>query len=522
MGFDLMPIGSPQSVSLGPAPVVPPAARIDRSEPMDERCSSPREALAGEYFDLVKLRNAPKAVIYRAIDSLGEEVMLAEVYDRALCRRGPDGIVSARSEYEEAWANQLEETNAAISRLSCLAHPALRRLEQVLHANGTIYIASEPDDGETLDQALPNLSRSQIQRMSVGLIDLLAYGHAFGISGFAIRPEVLQYDGRSRVSVRLSAYVDGTMNLPKLNENTAGDDCRVLARTLKTLVANEPSNTWKARRQDPNSKYSPDFLSSLDSILDQRVDVAAREWAEAARGKTPRRKLTWHRLAAPVLVCAAVLGAVIWWGVPMEPLTRETKIERPVAGAGPWQVDLPLNVVEKDGNFSLKLTRPSPKFASLNPWARDGLKVTMVNGAPPTQPMDLRGLALATYGTASPARPSSLTISYTDSHIDQTVAVVPYVWREKDYGPVGIREEVTPDGWQLVVTTIQDAGSVPLRNGDVLVKEVVADQALSRLGDLEQAIESSQQDRHPSLTIQIQRASSRLVVGFAVELLSSP
>lgn len=483
--------------------------------------------LANEYTGLVQTGTAPHGITYRAQNGLGEDARIIEIFDANLCQRDASGATSARPHREQDWAALLSATEMAIVRMSRLAHPALLGLDQIVRANGTIYLATVPDRGQTVEQIGPAfadlLSPAEIEAASKNLIDLLAYLHAFDVTGMAIRPEVLVYDDqRKALCLLLRPFLDGTRPRPGGSPKTTGDDCIALAETLHTLITGNPPATPYVPLKTRAKGYSHSFIAALDRVLMGKAPPSARAWANACHGRVARRPAPWTFIALVAMVCAIVLGTAAWFNAPSDAPDPEMAIQKQVQGAGPWHVDVPLQVVRQNGQFALSVTHLSPGFATLNPWIQDGLIVTAINGAPITQPVDLRDMVLAGRDAATSASLTSITLRDPALPLERSVAVTPFVWRAKTYGAVAVREQVTPDGWQLVITTLQENAPVPLRVGDVLLAEEVIGRKLLRLSDLERALEDVQTQPHPSLTILIHRDGSRLVVGFAAQALLDP
>ena len=484
------------------------------------------ENLAGEYFELIQVSSPPQGITYQAKDGLGEDVVITEIFDSALCLRDPHGTVTARPGHEAAWTQHLAETKVAIAQLSRLSHPALDGIDQVIHENGTIYIASAPDRGHALDHGAA-LSPAEIQHVSETLIDLLGYVHAFGVTDLKIRPDIVSFDDqKTSVSLPLRLFLDGTMPLPDFGGVASNTDCPVLAETLHVLITGQAPSTPPVPLMKRCPDYPKSFLAALDNVLSPphgMANLSARDWAARSRSRGSRHQKTHHRLLLATLVFAVIVGAVTWYGsLKTDPPMPPVIAEQPVPNAGPWQVELPLKVIAKGQSFVLRMTQPSPEFVSINPWVQDGLIVTKIDGDTIEAPADLRDLLVTGRDPADRTEFTSLTISDPDLPLERTVAVVPYLWREKAYGVIGLRELVTPDGWQLVVTTVSDYAAISLRPGDVLLQEEVANQALSRLSDLERVLEGLKHQTHPSLTVLIRRDGSQLVVGFAAETLMNP
>ncbi len=186
-------------------------------------------------------------------------------------------------------------------------------------------------------------------------------------------------------------------------------------------------------------------------------------------------------------------------------------------------MDLPLQIIpstEQDGRFILRETDVSPAFRVLNPWIQDGLIVTTLNGAEIDEPVDLRALAVLSEKTSEAFEFTSLTVQDPALPLQQNVAVIPYLWREKSYGDVTLREEIATNGWQIVVAELDPRANLPLRAGDILVHEQTADRGLSKFSDLDDVVRQLAETANPSLTMMVRRQdNSRLVVGFAIEKL---
>ena len=531
MSFDLVHSGSFPGLSCGLA--IGENGRADLSSGLKPRApgamvkSTVRfpEDLQDEYSGPNRIGEAPQASTYLAQDGLGEDSLITEFFDPDLCIRDEAGAITARPGYEDAWAQRLADEKASIARLSRLVHPALNGIEQVFHTNGTVYAACRPVDGQASDfHSL--LSPAEIQKASEALIDLLAYLHAFGVTGLEILPEHLVFDPQQQSFVlSLRQVLEGTMPVPRFDGSGADEDCLVLAKTLHVLITGQPPSSPHVLLEKRCPGYSDSYLSALDRILSAdagTASVCARDWARGAK-RHGARSNALHGWALAALLVAAI-AAVLIWSLPSStdapaPLSLP---EWQIEGAGPWQVELPLEVVSAEGVFVLRATDPSEGFMSINPWVQNGLVVTKINGAAVGGPVNLRDIALISDDAASTEGLVTLTIRDPILPLERTVAVIPYLWREKTYGVVSLREWAAPDGWQLVVTTVSEGAAVPLQPGDVLLREEVADQALLRLADLEQALDTLMQQPHPSLTVLIRRAGSQLVVGFAAETLMPP
>ena len=502
---------------------------------MTDALSDVPVALADEYSDLALVRQTAQAFVYRARDGLGDSVTITEIFHDSLCSRVQGGAVAARDTESTAWSAALSGMKQQIGVWSRLVHPALCSIDQVFDVNGTLYIVTRDVDGQPLDRLLPDIDKilepRQIQASSERLIDLLAYLHAFGVTGLRIIPEsLIVEDQEASILLSLQRLLDGSVSLAKNAAAGAAEDCRVLAGTLHRVVTGQlPSLPYKPVAAS-NVRMPATFLETLDSALKPATlpaGFSARAWSTRALGapaKGPKLR-AWVPVAAGLLLCT--IGAGAWYLATHKPQTTELRAiahnGEAAKGAGPWQLELPLQIVRADGAdgaFILRQDAVSPEFAALNPWAQDGLVITEMNGAPVTEAVDLRALALSSDPTVDSVELTSLTVKEPDLPLQQNVAVIPYLWREKTYGAVRLREQVTADGWKLTVVNIEPGVKLPLEVGDVLGWEQDADLALRRFTDLDRLLQRLEATANPSLTVMVRRRdSSRLVVGFAAQRL---
>ena len=493
--------------------------------------------LAGEYSQLSLARQTSEAFVYRARDGLGDTVTITETFPQTLCQREPDGTVSAKPQQQATWTSFLSDCRQRSSLWSRLVHPALCGIDQIHETNGTLYVVTRDADGQTLDRRLPDIPKilepRQIQVASEGLIDLLAYLHAFGVLGLRIVPEALILEDQdAMIFLSLQRFLEGAVSLSKASESGEVEDGKTLARTLhRILRGKDPTLPYKPMAGD-RADISAGFLTALDRVVSQdplQSNFTAREWkARVENTIAPARRRKLKRLVP--IAAALLLGAVGlagWYGISQRPhiaaSSGTANHNAAVSDAGPWQLQLPLQIVRDEtaqDRFMLKLTASLPEFTALNPWVRNGLVVTEINGAPVVEPVNLRALSMSTEASTDDVALTSLTIKDPHLPLQRNVAVVPYFWREKTYGAVRLREQVAIDGWQLTVTEISHGAKLPLEAGDLLVREQVEDLPLRRFSDLDSLLRELDGTANASLTLMIRRKDgSRRDVGFAVERL---
>ena len=492
-------------------------------------------ALAGDYSDLALIKQTSTAFVYRSRDGLGDSVTITEIFHEALCNRIEGGKVAPQDAEGAAWSAALSGMKQQVSVWSRLVHPALCNIDQVFDTNGTLYIVTRDVEGQSLDRLLPDIGKilepGKIQAASERLIDLLAYLHAFGVTGLRIVPEsLIVEDQEASILLSLQRLLDGTVSLAKDAAAGATEDCRGLAETLHRVVTGRvPGSPYKPLAEG-NTQLPSGFLATLDRALAPGAlpaGFSARAWNAQTLGRRARPATLRPRVpvAAGLLLC--VIGGGAWLLANHQTQTTEpdaaTQEDTAAKGAGPWQLELPLQIVRGEGSdeeFVLRQGAVSAEFAALNPWAEDRLIVTEINGTPVSGAVDLRALALSSDPTVDSVELTSLTIKDPNLPLQQNVAVIPYLWREKSYGSIRLREQVTTDGWNLTVVHIEPGVTLPLEVGDVLGWEQAADLALRRFADLDRLLRRLEATENPSLTVMVRRQdNSRLVVGFAAQRL---
>ena len=492
-------------------------------------------AVANEYSGLRAIRHAPTAFVYGAQDGVGDRVVISEIFVESLCHRNSDGAVSAQPEQEDAWGELLARTDRQVADWSRLSHPALHGIDQVFRTNGTLYVVTREIAGRSLNRISEtgevDLTPAEAQLAVERLIDLFAYLQAFGATGLKISPEAVVFeDEDATVSLAIEKNLAGSQITSGIVENSISDQRRALADTLHFLLTGQAAG----RPHKPLAGRLPGIDASLVSTIDKMLaagevpeDADARAWKARIRAPsgsrgTPRWRLAGVAVGAALALCAAVWVSVPYWNK-QEVSTEARSPGLTVPDAGAWQLELPLQVVGTalpERPFVLRVTDASRDFIALNPWVAEGLRVTEINGAAVEAPVDLRNLVLASDASLETVELTSLTVSDPDLPLQRNVAVIPYLWREKTYGAVVLREQATVDGWQISVSDVKVGATLPLKAGDVLIHEQVADAALSRFSDFDALLAGLDGKLNTSLTLLIRREDdTRLVVGFAAERL---
>lgn len=494
------------------------------------------ESLVDEYSGLAPVRQTSTACVYRARDGLNAPVLITEAFETALCQRDLSGGVSARPDCAQAWAERLDIYHKRISAWSRLVHPALCGIDQVFRTNGTLYTVTREVEGQSLDRLLPDvtaiLEPHQIKVAAESLIDLLDHLHAFGIFGLGIEPKSLLLDDQeATLFLSLQPYLEGSIAAPADASSSVASDGGTLAHTLHCLLTGAaPEHPYKPLHGRLGKDVPAPLISTLDVLLGPegpQTDFSARNW-KSQISKTPGKRTSlrrWRPLAAAVALL--ILGFAAWLGISVligpASISGSPSQNYAIPDAGPWQLDLPLEIVQSgsaEGSFVLKLTSGSAEFMALNPWVQDGLTVTRVNDAPVISTVDLRALAVSSAASPEAAELTSLTVQDPNLPLQNTVAVVPHVWRQKTYGAIQLREQAAIQGWQLSVMRVDAGVTLPLKVGDVLVRDQVADLDLNRFTDFERLLHHLERMTNPSLTLMIRRQdNSELVVGFAAERL---
>lgn len=307
------------------------------------------QLLSGQYEIIRYLSSGGFGITYLAKDSLNRTVVIKECFPEAFCSRVKKTVRARTCNYVDDFRSIVALFIREAHALSRLDHSSVVGVHQVFEDNETAYMALDLVDGkdllEVIESGSPKMSPTQVQTLTLSLLDAIAHVHSQDLLHRDISPDNILVDktGRpvlidfgaareeaSRKSRVLSAvlvvkdgyspqefYVAGSQQYPSsdlyalaasLTHLISGEAPPNSQARLAALAASQPDLYQPMRGRFPG--YDDAFLAAIDKAMNivpaERIQTA-EDWtlmidhgkrAELARARAREDESIDHTISS--------------------------------------------------------------------------------------------------------------------------------------------------------------------------------------------------------------------------------